>query len=62
MVVQAVNIDAKQVTAVWFADDHKGQLGVFPAAAIDRFEIPVPAAKNSGSGAKGTKPAAKGKK
>ncbi|MDR2738935.1 MAG: hypothetical protein LBB68_03780 [Treponema sp.] len=62
MVVQAVNIDAKQVTAVWFSDDHKGQQGVFPAAAIDRFEVPVPAAKNSGSGAKKTKSAAKGKK
>jgi hypothetical protein len=62
MVVQAVNIEAKQVTTVWFADDHKGQQGVFPAAAIDRIEVPVPGAKNSGSKAKGTKPGAKGKK
>jgi hypothetical protein len=62
MVVLAVNIDAKQVTAVWFADDHKGQLGVFPAAAIDRLEVPVPGVKNSNSGAKKTKPAARGRK
>ncbi|WP_010259644.1 hypothetical protein [Treponema primitia] len=62
MVVQAVNIDAKQVTAVWFADDHSGQQGIFPAAGIDRLEVPAPSAKSSGSGAKGKKPAAKGKK
>jgi hypothetical protein len=62
MVVQAVNIDAKQVTTVWFADDHKGQQGVFPAAAIDRFEVPPPVVKNSDSGTRRTKPVAKGKK
>jgi hypothetical protein len=62
MVVQAVDIDAKQITAVWFADDHKGQQGVFPATAIDRFEVPAPAAKKPGSRARGTKPAAKGKR
>ncbi|MDR0877319.1 MAG: hypothetical protein LBN21_04645 [Treponema sp.] len=59
MVVQSVNIDAKQVTTVWFADDHKGQEAVFPAAAIDRLEIPVPAAKTAGTGTRGRKPKAK---
>ncbi|GHV26595.1 hypothetical protein AGMMS4952_06960 [Spirochaetia bacterium] len=60
MVVQSVNIDAKQVTTVWFSDDHKGQQAVFPAAGIDRFEIPAPAAaKSAGTGTRGRKPKAK---
>jgi hypothetical protein len=57
MVVQAVNIDAKLVTTVWFADDHTGQQGIFPAAAIDRLEVPEPAAKSAGT--RGRKPAKK---
>jgi hypothetical protein len=60
MVVQAVDIDAKLVTAVWFDDNHAGQKEVFPAAAIDRVEVPVPAAKSAGTGTRGRKPA-KGK-
>jgi hypothetical protein len=40
MVVQAVDIDAKQVSVVWFADDHRGQQAVFPATALDRVETP----------------------
>jgi hypothetical protein len=59
MVVQAVNADAKQVTAVWFDDNHAGQQAVFPAAAIDRYEkIVTPGAKSAGT--RGRKPA-KGK-
>ena len=33
MVVQGVDIETKLVTAVWFADDHKGQIAVFPASS-----------------------------
>ncbi|MDR0598076.1 MAG: hypothetical protein LBG14_06175 [Treponema sp.] len=40
MVVQSVDIDTKQVSAVWFADDRKGQQAVFPATALDRVEAP----------------------
>ncbi|GHV71967.1 hypothetical protein AGMMS49928_26540 [Spirochaetia bacterium] len=39
MVVQTVDIDTKQVTTVWFSDTHVSQQGVFPASALDRFEI-----------------------
>ncbi|GHV45860.1 hypothetical protein AGMMS49546_32740 [Spirochaetia bacterium] len=39
MVVQVVDIEAKLVTTVWFSDTHEGQQGVFPASALDRFEI-----------------------
>ncbi|GHU60716.1 hypothetical protein FACS189445_0820 [Spirochaetia bacterium] len=45
MVVQGVDIEAKLVTAVWFSDDHKGQIAVFPASAIDRWEAPNASAK-----------------
>jgi hypothetical protein len=55
MVVQAVNIDAKQVTAVWFSDDHKGQQGIFPATAIDRLEVPEPKAEKKAAASAGTK-------
>jgi hypothetical protein len=60
MVVQGVNIDAKLVTTVWFADDHSGQQGIFPAAALDRLEAPAPKAeKTAGTGTRGRKPAVK---
>ncbi|GHV80906.1 hypothetical protein AGMMS49944_26970 [Spirochaetia bacterium] len=59
MVVQSVNIEAKQVTAVWFDANHAGQQLVFPAAAIDRIEVPAPAAKSAGTGTRGRKPKAK---
>jgi hypothetical protein len=60
MIALAVDIDARQVTTVWFSDDHKGQQGVFPATALDRVEAPGPAEKKSGpaagNGARGRKP------
>ncbi|MDR3122361.1 MAG: hypothetical protein LBU16_01090 [Treponema sp.] len=61
MVVLAVDIDAKQVTAVWFADDHRGQQGVFPATALDRVETPELKAEKkavvaAGGGTRGRKP------
>jgi hypothetical protein len=55
MVVQAVNIDARQVTAVWFADDHKGQQAVFPATALDRVEAPERGAEKKAGAAAGTR-------
>jgi hypothetical protein len=48
MVVQAVDIDAKLVTTVWFSDTHEGQQAVFPASAIDRVEIASAPAKKAG--------------
>ncbi|GHT90239.1 hypothetical protein FACS1894137_19640 [Spirochaetia bacterium] len=45
MVVQGVDIEAKLVTAIWFSDTHEGQVGVFPASSLDRFEAPVAPAK-----------------
>jgi hypothetical protein len=61
MVVQSVDIDAKQVSVVWFADDHRGQQAVFPATALDRVEAPeAKAEKKAGpgavSGTRGRKP------
>jgi hypothetical protein len=59
MVVQSVDIDAKQVSAVWFADDHRGQQAVFPATALDRVEAPEPGAEKkaaAGNGTRGRKP------
>jgi len=52
MVVQSVDEEAKQITTIWFSDDHKAQTGIFPVSAIDRLEEKVPAAKKP-------KPAAK---
>jgi hypothetical protein len=49
MVVQAVDIDAKLVTTVWFSDTHEGQRGIFPASALDRFEITATPAKRAGT-------------
>jgi hypothetical protein len=59
MVVQAVDIEAKQVSVVWFADDHRGQQAVFPATALDRVEAPEPKAGKkavAGNGTRGRKP------
>jgi hypothetical protein len=60
MVALAVDIDARQVTTVWFSDDHRSQQGVFPATALDRVEAPGPAEKKTGpaagNGARGRKP------
>ena len=57
MVVQSVNEDAKQITTIWFSDDHKAQTGIFPVSAIDRVEQKQSAAKKSKPAAK--KPASK---
>jgi hypothetical protein len=60
MVVQSVDIEAKMVSVVWFADDHRGQQAVFPATALDRVEAPEPEAGKkaaaAGSGTRGRKP------
>jgi hypothetical protein len=48
MVAQAVDIDAKLVTTVWFSDTHEGQLGIFPASSLDRFEAPAAPTKKAG--------------
>jgi hypothetical protein len=60
MVALAVDIDARQVTTVWFADDHRGQQGVFPATALDRVETPGTTEKKAGpatgNGTRGRKP------
>jgi hypothetical protein len=60
MIALAVDIDARQVTTVWFADDHRGQQAVFPATALDRVEAPGTTEKKTspaaGSGTRGRKP------
>lgn len=38
MIAKSVDIEAKQVTAVWFSDGHEGQEATFPATALDRAE------------------------
>jgi hypothetical protein len=38
MIVQSVNEQEKQVTAVWFSSTNEFQQGVFPAGALDRAE------------------------
>jgi prophage tail gpP-like protein len=57
MVVQGIDIEAKLVTAVWFSDDHTGQIAVFPASSLDRWEAPATPVKKTG-----TAKAAAGKK
>jgi hypothetical protein len=44
MVVQSVDIDAKQVNAIWFSDSHGAETGTFPATSLDRAEA-APAKK-----------------
>jgi hypothetical protein len=51
MVVQSVDIETKQVSALWFADDHRGQQGVFPATALDRVEATELKAGKTAAGA-----------
>jgi hypothetical protein len=48
MVVQGVDIEAKLVTTVWFSDDHKGQIAIFPASALDRYEAPAAPVRKAG--------------
>ena len=53
MVVQSVDEGSKQVTTIWFSNDHAAQTGVFPASAIDRAEQKSSAtAKKTGTSAK----------
>jgi hypothetical protein len=40
MIVKSVDIEAKQVTTVWFSDSHEGQEATFPAPALDRVVEP----------------------
>ncbi|GHT97692.1 hypothetical protein FACS1894142_2760 [Spirochaetia bacterium] len=47
MLVKSVDIEAKLVTAVWFSNANEGQVGVFPASGLDRFEAPAAAAKKA---------------
>ena len=54
MVVQSVDDEAKQITTIWFSDDHKAQTGIFPVSAIDRTEQKAPAAKKAKASAKKT--------
>jgi hypothetical protein len=62
MVAQSVDIDARQVTTVWFSNDNKAQSAVFPASALDRFEAPAaPVRKAAGKAAAGRKPGRKAK-
>jgi hypothetical protein len=63
MVVQAVDEEKKLVTTVWFADNGLAQTAVFPAAALDRSDVPVkPAAASAakktatGTGRRGRPP------
>jgi hypothetical protein len=46
MVVQAVDIEDKLITTVWFSDANLYQEGFFPASALDKAEaVPAPAKK-----------------
>jgi hypothetical protein len=46
MVVQAVDIEDKLITTVWFSDGNLYQEGFFPASALDKSEaVPAPAKK-----------------
>ena len=63
MVVQSVEIEAKLITTVWFSDDHKSQIGKFPASSLEKVEAPAvkkpagtPAAGKAGPGRKPGKP------
>jgi hypothetical protein len=47
MVVQSVDIDAKQVNTIWFSDSQGSQTGTFPATSLDRTEAGVPAVKRT---------------
>jgi hypothetical protein len=63
MIVQAIEVETKIITTVWFSDSHGYQEGFFPASAIDRVESKKPpqAAKAKKKTSK-VVPAKKGKK
>jgi hypothetical protein len=50
MLVQSVDIDAKQVNTIWFCDCHGAETGTFPATALDRAEADAPAARKPARG------------
>jgi hypothetical protein len=53
MVVQAVSIEEKLITTVWFSDSHEFQKGLFPASALDKAEaVQAPAKKTKAAGKK----------
>ena len=60
MVVQSVDDELKQITTIWFSDDHAVQTGIFPVSAVDRAEQKQPGAKKSKTA--GRKPRAAAKK
>jgi hypothetical protein len=59
MVVQSVDEAEKQITTIWFSDDHKAQTGIFPVSAIDRAEQKVSKASAAKPKAAAKKPARK---
>jgi hypothetical protein len=59
MIVSAVDVDNKLVTAVWFSANHEAQQAVFPTSALDRVEVKALPAKK---GAVVTKTAGRKKK
>jgi hypothetical protein len=52
MIVISIDVEAKQVTTVWFSDGGEAQQAVFPASALDRVEAKKPSVKVPNSGAK----------
>jgi hypothetical protein len=59
MVVQSVDETVKQVTTIWFSDDHAVQTGVFPASALDRAEQKASKSSTAKSKATAKKPVRK---
>jgi tRNA U34 2-thiouridine synthase MnmA/TrmU len=57
MIVQSVDEEKKQVTTIWFSDNHAVQTGIFPVGALDRLEQKVTAVKKAKAGTK--KPASR---
>ena len=66
MIVQAIEVETKIITAVWFSDRHEYQEGYFPASALDKVEAKkTPQAAKPKKGQKRkpiAEPAKKGKK
>ena len=66
MVVQAIEVETKIITTVWFSDSHGYQEGFFPASSLDRVELKktpqVAKAKKSPKKKPNAEPAKKGKR
>jgi uncharacterized protein YodC (DUF2158 family) len=52
MIVTSVDVDAKQITTIWFSDNGDAQQAVFPASSLERVVAKKPAPKKVDSGAK----------